>query len=91
MRIKAALALTAATLILSACNQGGVMSASDNWGEANRQTMAAQIIDPAPEYDTINPTTSGDHAADAIDRYNKGAVKQPDRTSTSTIGTGGGN
>jgi hypothetical protein len=67
------------------------MSASaDNWGEANRQTMAAQIIDPAPQYDTANPATSGDHAADAVDRYNKGEVKRPDKVRTTTVGSGSG-
>jgi len=57
----------------------------DNWGEANRQTMAAQIIDPAPHYDYSVPESSGDHAAQAIDRYRQDKVKKPDRVRTSTV------
>lgn len=84
-------AIGGAAILLAGCTQGGIKSASaDNWGEANRQTMAAQIIDPDPRYDTANPVTSGQHAADAVDRYNKGQVKKPDRVRTSTIGSGGG-
>lgn len=61
----------------------------DNWGEANRQTMAAQIINPSPDYGDAPMTTSGDHVAAAIDRYRKGQVKKPERVKTSTIGTSG--
>lgn len=58
------------------------------FGEANEETFMAQVVDPAPVY--AGPmVTSGDHAADAIDRYNNGAVKEPDRITT-TSGTGGG-
>jgi type IV pilus biogenesis protein CpaD/CtpE len=58
------------------------------FGEANRQTMMAQVIDPDPVYDRPM-VTSGDHAADAIDRYRDDAVKEPDSIST-TSGAGGG-
>lgn len=60
------------------------------WGEANRQTMAAQIIDPAPQYDTAIPETSGEHTAKAIERYRKDTVKRPERVKTSTVGQSGG-
>lgn len=89
MRIKAVSLLVIAAAALTACTNEGVKSASDNWGEANRQTMMAQVIDPDPQYDTINPVTSGDHAAKAVDRYNKGSVKQPDKVRTSTLGSSG--
>lgn len=55
-------------------------------GEAKSRTMAAQIIDPAPVYEYIDPPTSGEHAAQAIDRYRKGAVKQPERVSSTSTG-----
>ena len=55
------------------------------WGEANRQTMAAQIIDPTPQYDDAVPQTSGDKTAGAIERYRTDKVKKPER-----IGTGSG-
>lgn len=93
MRTKAALLLATGAIALWGCTEGGVASASDNWGEANRQTMMAQVIDPDPQYDTALPASSGKHTADAIDRYNKGTVKQPDKVRTSSIGSGssGGN
>ncbi len=52
------------------------------WGEANRATMAAQVINPNPEYDTQVPETSAVNATNAIDRYRAGRVEQPDRIST---------
>lgn len=57
------------------------------FGEANRQTMMAQVIDPNPVYDGPM-VTSGDHAADAIERYRNDAVKEPESVSTTS---GGGN
>ena len=58
------------------------------FGEANRQTMMAQVIDPDPVYD--GPMVgSGEHAADAVERYRSDTVKQPESVSTTT-GTGGG-
>lgn len=62
----------------------------EGWGEANRQTMAAQIIDPAPQYDYAVPETSGEHVADAIQRYRDDKVKRPERIKTSNVATGGG-
>lgn len=61
---------------------------ADHFGEATRQTMAAQVIDPAPSYEYADPATSGEHAAAAIARYRADAVKKPERLSP---GTGAGN
>lgn len=58
----------------------------DNWGEAFRQTLAAQIIDPNPQYDTAVPKTSGEQAAAAVQRYRTDKVKRPDKISSSTVG-----
>ena len=44
---------------------------------ANRATMAAQVVDPDPQYDTVNPPTSGEKAGQAGERYRKDAVKKP--------------
>ena len=52
------------------------------FGEANRQTMMAQVVNPEPEYETLIPPTSALKAAQAADRYAGGSVKQPERTST---------
>ena len=58
------------------------------FGEANRQTMMAQVIDPDPIYD--EPMVgSGEHAADAVERYRTDTVKEPEGVSTTT-GTSGG-
>jgi hypothetical protein len=78
-------------LFVSGCTAADnyLASAPDNFGEANRQTFAAQVIDPEPQYETAVPVSSGQNAANAIERYNKDAVKQPQREST-TSGTGSG-
>ncbi|HAU22553.1 MAG TPA: hypothetical protein DCS24_08165 [Erythrobacter sp.] len=52
------------------------------FGEANRATFAAMVINPDPQYDTPIPATSAQHAAAAIERYRKDEVKQPERVST---------
>lgn len=61
------------------------------FGEANRQTMMAQVIDPDPVHEGPM-VTSGEHAAQAIDRYRNDAVKEPDsiRTTSGVSGGGGG-
>jgi type IV pilus biogenesis protein CpaD/CtpE len=87
----------AALAALSGCATGpngmAYMGGPDNFGEANRQTYAAQVIDPAPVYDTAVPEGLGEHAAQAIDRYRTDKVKKPERVNTSnakTSGSGGG-
>jgi hypothetical protein len=57
------------------------------FGEANRQTMMAQVIDPVHDGPMI---TSGDHAADAIERYRNDAVKEPETISTTSAVSGSG-
>lgn len=87
---RVALALAAASA-LGACTSdgsGSFMNSTDNFGEANRQTMAAQVIDPNPEYDTDIPATSAEHAAQAAERYRTDKVKQPDKIQTSTSSSG---
>jgi hypothetical protein len=74
---------------LAACNHNYPGPAASNFGDANRMTMAAQVVDPDPEYDTLNPPTSGEHSGQAAERYRTDKVKQPVRTS-STQGPSGG-
>lgn len=66
------------------------MGGPTNFGEANRQTMAAQIIDPTPVYDTLVPESSGAHAGQAVERYRTDKVKLPvnPRASLSTGAAG---
>lgn len=59
------------------------------WGDANRATFAAQVVNPDPEYDTPIPETSAVNAVNAIERYNNGQVEQPERiTTTESISDG---
>jgi hypothetical protein len=80
----------AVILAVSGCTGagGGLASTGPAFGESVRQTLAAQVVDPVPVYD--GPMlASGNKAARAILRYETDQVKQPDRTSTSNLATGG--
>lgn len=59
------------------------------FGEANRQTMMAQVVNPDAAYEEPMQT-SGDKASQAIDRYNTDTVKQPKRLQTTNVGQGQG-
>lgn len=87
------IALAALPLLLTGCEHefaGIVPPQSASFGEANHQTMMAQVVDPDPHYDTLIPPTSAEHADQAAERYNNDKVKQPERiTSTQTSGGGG--
>ena len=92
MNSKRLACLVAAPLLLAGCAKDysaevGQIDPAD-FGEANRQTYAAMIIDPDPQYDTPM-ATSGEHAAAAVERYATDQVKQPERIS-STVSTSGG-
>ena len=58
------------------------------WGDANRATMAAQVVDPSPEYEDPIPPTSASNAVRAIDNYREGNVEEVETIST-TEGGGG--
>ena len=78
--------MIAASLALASCATNALFEkpGDTTFGEANRQTMMAQVIDPDPQYDELVPVTSGEHAAAAVERYRTDKVKQPDKVSTST-------
>ena len=81
----------AALLLLGACRDDLESTGEplSEFGEANRQTMLAQTVNPEPEYDTAIPPTSAGHAAQAIDRYATDRVKKPERVrSTESTGSG---
>lgn len=94
------MAMLAAPVLLAGCATDGpngypYMGGPDNFGEANRQTTMAQVIDPTPAYATAVPESHGEHAAQAIERYRTDKVKVPERTATSKVsaetgGTGSG-
>lgn len=90
MNSKRTLAGTAALCaLLGGCATGPngepYMGGPDNFGEANRQTYLAQVIDPTPDYDTAVPESSGAHAAQAVERYRTDKVKKPERMNTSKV------
>lgn len=80
-------ALAALIPALAACTHNYPGPPASNYGDANRATMAAQVVDPDPQYDTVNPPTSGEKAGQAGERYRTDKVKKPDRVS-STQGSG---
>jgi hypothetical protein len=88
----------AAALTLNACatveDREWIGYQDPGFGEANRATYAAMVVNPDPQYDTPIPATSAEKAAQAIERYRNDQVKQPERTTTTrgiTQGSGGNN
>ncbi|HSG55026.1 MAG TPA: hypothetical protein VLA45_06185 [Paracoccaceae bacterium] len=77
--------LLAAPLLLAGCAATHSASVGEidpaDFGEANRQTYAAMIINPDPQY-SEPMSTSAEHAADAAERYRTDSVKQPERVSS---------
>ncbi len=86
MRSRLILAGLALLLIAAKPNGTPYMGGPDNVGEANRQTMAAMVVDPAPVYDTAIPETHAEHAGQAVARYRMDKVKIPDRVKTTDAG-----
>lgn len=74
----------AALMLLAACHDDVESTGKplSEFGEANRQTMLAQTVNPEPEYDTAIPPTSAEHAAQAAERYATDKVKKPERVSS---------
>lgn len=62
------------------------------FGEIAARNAELQVVDPEPRYaGTSMEGESGQRAADAVDRYQRGEVKQPAQTTTTaTIGGGSG-
>ncbi len=79
-----ALALVAVPLLGACVHDAEGKQGLSSFGDANRQTMMAQVVNPDPQYEFLDPATSAEHAGQAVERYRKGAVKRPDRISTSS-------
>ena len=58
-------------------------------GNAVRQTMAAQVVNPDPEYDNPVPAADGAKGAAAVNRYRSDTVKKPDKVKTTEATSGG--
>lgn len=84
MNIERLVVVLGAGLLLTGCATYGNLDGAydpEGFGEANRQSYAAMVVDPEPVY-TEDSTHSGEKAAAAVERYRKDQVKQPDRVST---------
>ncbi len=83
-------------LLLAACASfvvSGCTQVDTGFGETTRWNMAQQVINPDPVHEG-EPMEggSGVRAAGAVDRYNKGTVKEPATiATTATSGAGGSN
>ncbi len=85
MNSKATLFALAALPLLGGCatyhsTAAGELDPED-FGEANRQTYAAMIVNPDPEYDT-ELAGNAEQGTDAIERVREDTVKRPARIST---------
>ena len=80
-----------AALLGTACahDDNANLANTGSFGAATRQTFAAQVIDAKPEYVSALQS-SGQHAAQAIERYRADRVKQPERVSSTGKGGGSG-
>ncbi|MBS7670733.1 hypothetical protein [Croceicoccus gelatinilyticus] len=84
----------AALLALGACATYSSPEAGkfdpEDFGEANRMTYAAMVVDPDPEYDG---PMEGDAevAADAVTAYREGAVEEPEQQTGNGLNFGGNN
>lgn len=89
------LAGLAGALLLGGCATNALTEqpGDSQFGDANRHTMMAQVVNPDPVYDGP-AASSGEHAAQAIERYRTDSVKEPETirtTSGSAQGLPGGN
>jgi len=73
------LALALGFLAGCAHDSESLMGVDSTWGEANRRTMAAQVVNPEPDYTYQDMETSAEHAAEAVERYRTDKVKQPQK------------
>ncbi|SNT12745.1 hypothetical protein [Sphingopyxis indica] len=85
MNFRRPLAAGAALSLIAGCTPTDV-----TLGNAVRTTMAAQVVDPDPQYDDPIPTTDGAKAGAAVERYRTDRVKKPVgiRTTSGQSGSG---
>lgn len=88
------LTLGLAALALSGCASVVHQEANEvdpNFGRALRQNIAAQVADPAPNYERAEqPASSGPRTGLAQRRYDTGTVIQPQSEGTTGGASGGG-
>ncbi len=93
MNIKPVASLALGASLLAGCAstysaQSGIIDPED-FGEANRQTYAAMIVNPDPVY-TEPMETSAEAAADAVERVRERNVIVTDAEDTTSVSGGGG-
>ena len=88
--VRLAVCATIPLVMLAGCADKSIFEAPGDasFGEANRQTMMAQVVNPDPIY-TDELVTSGEQAAIAVQRYREDNVKQPESIRTTDVGEGG--
>jgi len=81
MNTRMLLPLALAAAALAGCSSTSPTGRIEDttFGEAKNMTMAAQVIDPDPQYEFLDPPTSGEHAAQAVARYRNDKVKKPEK------------
>lgn len=88
MNTKAIAALALGTCLAGCASYyspaAGVIDPED-FGEANRQTFTAMVVNPDPVY-TEPMVTSAEQSSDAAQRYRDGQVIQPQGEDTTSIG-----
>ena len=85
MKLKNWLPLAVIGFVVSGCTP-----VDYGFGETHRLNIAQQVIDPDPQHEgTEMEGGSGERAAGAIDRYNRGVVREPAQVNT-TATTGSG-
>lgn len=93
MNTKHTAILLAGASLLAGCAstysaQSGIIDPED-FGEANRQTFAAMIVNPDPVY--VGPMeTSAESTAAAVERVRERTVVQPQAEDTTSVSGGGG-
>jgi hypothetical protein len=87
MRFELKLVAAASALLLAA----GCAPVDSGFGEALKYDMAAQTVNPDPQYPegAEEPGGDGVHGAKAVERYRKGTTKAVKTETTSTGGSGG--
>lgn len=93
MNSRSMLAIVIAGLSLTGCAstysfESGFIDRAD-FGEANRQTFDAMVVNPNPVY-TQRMITSAQSVAAAAARVRDRQVVQPEAEDTTQLGTGGG-
>ena len=83
--------LLAGTALIAGCTTNKLFEqpGDTTYGEANRQTMMAQVIDPDPQYGDLMPAYSGERGATAVEQYRTYGVEDPEGIRTTDVGEGG--